>query len=141
MGPVTTGVLICLKPNEMKQYKVVNTTDGQFAICDLTELGNGWRIWSPVSTKRYKTELSAKIALANLIGYGVEPEPKQEKKPDPVPIHKGVSYQRDDFRIVKLAKGVFAVEMKRFGKWEQVAQKKTYAKAEKFIISKVYGTD
>ena len=123
----------------MKQYKIVNTTDGQFAICDLTVVRPGLRIWSPVSTKRYKTELSAKIALANLIGYGVEP--KQEKKPDPVPIPKGVSCQRDDFRIVKLAKDVFAVEMKRFGKWEQVAEKKTYAKAEKFIISKVYGTE
>ena len=123
------------------RYKIVPTTDGLFAICDLTVVRPGLRIWSPVSKNRYKTELSAKIALANLIGYGVEPEPVQESKPDPVPIPKGVKYNRDDFRITKLEKDVFAVEMKRFGKWEQVAEKKTYAKAEKFIISKVYGTD
>lgn len=131
-----------------KELKVIKTTDGRFAICDRTELGNGWRIWSPVSTERWDTELAAKIALINYRAYGIptnpgptKPTAKPEPKPEPKPRPKIHTHTREDFRIVKLSKGVFAVELQRFGKWEQVAEKKTYAKAEKFIIKQCYGTD
>ena len=44
---------------------------------------------------------------------------------------------RDDFRIVKLEKGVFAVEQRNGAKWVTVAEKKTTAKAESFIIKQL----
>ena len=73
-----------------KELRIVHTTDDRFAICDCTDLGHGNRIWSPVSTERWDTELAAKIALINYRAYGIpanpgptKPTPKPEPKPRP----------------------------------------------------------
>ena len=123
-----------------KELRIIHATDGTFAICDYTQVNSRVGIWSPISPKRYATELQAKIALARYLPDEQDsllpatapavPEPRKVEPSKP-------TRNRDDFRIVKLDKGVFAVEQRNGAKWVTVAEKKTAAKAESFIIKKL----
>ena len=128
----------------MKELRIIHATDGSFAICDCTEVKPGVRIWSPVSPERWDTELRAKIALVHYkagLPAPKQAKPKQAPQPEPAPAPKPSipKLPREDFRVVKLAPGAFAVEMKRFGEWERIATKKTATKAEEYIIKCSYG--
>ena len=119
------------------KLRIIHATDGTFAICDYTQVNSRVGIWSPISPKRYATELQAKIALAH-IRVGM-PEPATAPAvPEPRKVEPSKpTRNRDDFRIVKLDKGFFAVEQRNGAKWVTVAEKKTTAKAESFIIKKL----
>lgn len=119
-----------------KELRIIHATDGTFAICDYTQVNSRVGIWSPISPKRYATELQAKIALANIRAGMPEPEPEPAPKPRKIEPFKPTR-NRDDFRIVKLEKGVFAVEQRNGAKWVTVAEKKTIAKAESFIVKQL----
>lgn len=104
--------------------------DGTFAVYEWVKVKDGVTIGRPVDEKRYKTEFEAQLALS-----GKLPEPIQvpeQEQPKATP-KKGAEY-----RITKLEKGVFAVEMweTKTGKWVEVATKKTRKKAQEFIIDR-----
>ena len=103
------------------KLRIIHATDGTFAICDYTQVNSRVGIWSPISPKRYATELQAKIALAH-IRVGM-PEPATAPAvPEPRKVEPSKpTRNRDDFRIVKLDKGFFAVEQRNGAKWVTVA--------------------
>ena len=120
-----------------KELRIIHATDGTFAICDYTQVNSRVGIWSPISPKRYDTELQAKIALAHIRVGMPEPVPAPAV-PEPRKVEPSKpTRNRDDFRIVKLDKGIFAVEQRNGAKWVTVAEKKTTAKAESFIIKQL----
>ena len=120
-----------------KELRIIHATDGTFAICDYTQVNSRVGIWSPISPKRYATELQAKIALAHIRADMPEPATApsvpETRKFEPIEPTRN----RDDFRCIKLEKGVFAVEQRIGEKWVTVAKKKTLAKAESFIVNQL----
>lgn len=123
-----------------KELRIIHATDGTFAICDYTKVTPNVGIWSPISPERYKSEFDAKIALIHIKAGLPTPKPAPAPAvPKPRKLEPSKpTRNRDDFRIVKLDKGVFAVEQRNGAKWVTVAEKKTTAKAESFIIKQLY---
>lgn len=123
-----------------KELRIIHATDGMFAICDYTQVNSRVGIWSPISPERYNSEFDAKIALIHIKAGLPAPHLSEilKRTPEPRKIEPSKpTRNRDDFRIVKLDKGVFAVEQRIGAKWLTVAEKKTTAKAEKFIIKQL----
>lgn len=107
--------------------KVIKTTDGRFAIVERSQVTRTIAIWSPIDARRWDEAEQAERALA--MG-GMEP-PEVKEKPKVVVDRSHLPY-RSDLRITKLQKGVFIIEQKRFGKWEELKTCKTQTKAEEW---------
>lgn len=110
--------------------KVNKTTDGKFAIVEREQVTRNIAIWSPVDERRFDTEESATMAMWEL-SIGIKEQPTIVAKPK-VTIDRSHLPLRSDLRITKLAKGVFVIERKKFGKWEECKTTKTLTKAEEW---------
>jgi len=109
--------------------KVIETTDGKFAIVERTQVSYSVAIWSPVDDRRFATKEAAESAMWKL-KRGFKKEPVIEKPK--VVIDRSHLPSREDLRITKLEKGVFVVEQRKFGKWEEIKSFKTRTKAERW---------
>ena len=112
--------------------KVIATTDGKFAIVERSQVSRNIAIWSPVDERRWTTAEAAELALWKMKA-GIKEQPIVEKPK--VVIDRSNLPNRDELRITKLEKGVFAVERMRFGKWEEVKTCKTKTKAERWCAA------
>ena len=106
--------------------------DGTFAVYEWVKVNDGITIGRPVDEKRYQTEFEAQLALSGELPEPIRIPVQEPEQPKATP-QKGAEY-----RITKLEKGVFAVEMweTKTGKWVEVATKKTRKKAQEFIIDR-----
>lgn len=109
--------------------KVIATTDGKYAIVEREQVTRNIAIWSPIDERRWTTQEGAELALWRLKA-GIKEEPVVEKPK--ATIDRSHLPNREDLRITKLEKGVFAVELNKFGKWVEVKTCKTYTKAEEW---------
>lgn len=110
--------------------KVNKTTDGKFAIVEREQVTRNIAIWSPVDERRFDTETEASLAMVKMrLGIKEQPKPVVPKK---VEIDCSHLPYRSDLRITKLAKGVFAIEQRKSGKWVECKTTKTRTKAEEW---------
>ncbi len=113
--------------------KVIATTDGRYAIVERTQVSRSIAIWSPVDERRWDDEASAELALIQMkMGIKEQPIVKEKLK---ATIDRSHLPLRSQLRITKLEKGVFAIELNRFGKWEEVKTCKTHTKAEEWCAT------
>ena len=110
--------------------KVIKTTDGKFAIVEREQVTGNIAIWSPVDERRFDTEAEASMAMWKLY-IGIKEQPSIVAKPK-VTIDRSHLPLRSDLRITKLAKGVFAIEQRKDGKWVECKTTKTRTKAEEW---------
>ena len=115
--------------------KVNKTTDGKYAIIKREQVTRSVAIWSPIDDRRWDTEEAASFALMKY-RLGIQEEPIKEqpatREKRAVTIDRSNLPPRSDLRITKLSKGVFVIERKKFGKWEEVRTEKTHTKAEEW---------
>lgn len=93
--------------------KVIATTDGKYAIVEREQVTCNIAIWSPIDERRWNTQEEAELALRRLKA-DIKEEPVVEKQK--VTIDRSHLPNREDLRITKLEKGVFAIEQRKFGK-------------------------
>lgn len=101
--------------------------DGKWAVCKEIKVNNNCSVIMPIDNERYISESDAWLRRKS--------EPEVEEKPMAV-LNKNNLPPREKFRVTKLDKGVFVVElMNKVGKWVEVKTCTSKTRAEEYIIN------